>query len=273
MRRSGTGGISTFASYSRRLCVRCRADECRGSEKIYTVRAPWEGRSRGLTQEFEAFALDADAGNAREKSGGDLGGNGLENYGGRCSPMWTRRGEELSWENVILVGADEMNHKKGHHYLTVFVDLQARRVLLAVEGKDAGVWKRFAEELGAIITGIPGRSPMVAIDMSPAYIEGIKGELGQCADRLSISFMWSARWWRRWRQCGAKRRGRTRAPGAVGKDQLVVAQESRSVDRQGRRSLEQLKDKPLVTGLAYAMRLELQQAYAADHRRAGPEPF
>jgi hypothetical protein len=27
------------------------------------------------------------------------------------------------------------------------VDLQAKRVLLAVEGKDEGVWERFAEEL------------------------------------------------------------------------------------------------------------------------------
>ena len=31
--------------------------ECQDCRKIYTVRAPWEGRSRGLTQEFEAFAL------------------------------------------------------------------------------------------------------------------------------------------------------------------------------------------------------------------------
>ena len=31
--------------------------ECQSCRKIYTVRAPWEGRSRWLTQEFEAFAL------------------------------------------------------------------------------------------------------------------------------------------------------------------------------------------------------------------------
>jgi len=41
---------------------------------------------------------------------------------------------------------NEMNRKKGHNYLTVFVDLQARRVLLAVEGKDSGTWERFAEQ-------------------------------------------------------------------------------------------------------------------------------
>jgi hypothetical protein len=36
---------------------------------------------------------------------------------------------EWSGEKVVWVGADEMNRKKGHHYLTVFVDLEAKRVL------------------------------------------------------------------------------------------------------------------------------------------------
>ena len=36
------------------LCPRGECLECR---KVYTVRARWEGRSRGLTQEFEAFTL------------------------------------------------------------------------------------------------------------------------------------------------------------------------------------------------------------------------
>src|SRR5438477_10358444 len=31
--------------------------QCKVCKKVYTVHAPWEGRSRGLTQEFEAFAL------------------------------------------------------------------------------------------------------------------------------------------------------------------------------------------------------------------------
>ena len=31
--------------------------QCQTCRKVYTVRVPWEGRSRGLTQEFEAFAL------------------------------------------------------------------------------------------------------------------------------------------------------------------------------------------------------------------------
>jgi hypothetical protein len=57
-------------------------------------------------------------------------------------------GGDLSWEQVVWVGADEMNRKMGHNYLTVFVDWQAQGGLLAVEGKDAGTGVRFVEELG-----------------------------------------------------------------------------------------------------------------------------
>lgn len=78
---------------------------------------------------------------------------------------------------MIWVGADEMNRKKGHNYLTVFVDLAAKRVLLAVEGKDAGVWERFAEELGRH-NGHPKAITQVAIDMSPAYVKGVRKNFG-----------------------------------------------------------------------------------------------
>jgi transposase len=53
----------------------------------------------------------------------------------------------LSFDTVVWVGADEMNRRKGHNYLTVFADLVAKRVLFATPGKDASVWAAFAAEL------------------------------------------------------------------------------------------------------------------------------
>ena len=70
-----------------------------------------------------------------------------------------------------------MNRKKGHNYLTVFADLAAKRVLLAVEGKDAATWERFAVELGKH-NGHPKAITMVAIDMSPAYQKGVRENFG-----------------------------------------------------------------------------------------------
>jgi transposase len=45
----------------------------------------------------------------------------------------------FSFDNVVWVGADEMNRRKGHNYLTVFADLVDKRVVFAAPGKDASV--------------------------------------------------------------------------------------------------------------------------------------
>jgi len=89
--------------------------ECQSCRKIYTVRAPWEGRSRGLTQEFEAFALTLMREMPVKKAGEILGETDQKLWRAlfaHVDAAW----QDLSWENVIWVGADEMNRKKGHNY-------------------------------------------------------------------------------------------------------------------------------------------------------------
>jgi len=235
--------------------------ECQGCRKVYTVRAPWEGRSRGLTQEFEAFALTLMREMPVKKAGEILGETDQKLWRAlfaHVEAAWA----ELSWENVVWVGADEMNRKKGHNYLTVFVDLVAKRVLLAVEGKDAGTWERFADQL-VKHNGHPKAITQIAIDMSPAYWRGVRENFGNAQivfDKFHVV---------------------SQVVGAVEEVRRKEArQDARAREQLERTSWlwrknperwtageearwEQLKDKPLVTGLAYVMRLELQQAYAA----------
>jgi transposase len=235
--------------------------QCQECQSVFTVRAPWEGRSRGLTQEFEAFALVLMREMPVKKAGEILGETDQKLWRmlfAHVEAAWA----QLSWEDVVWVGADEMNRKKGHNYLTVFVDLAAKRVLLAVEGKDAGTWERFAEQLFAH-NGHPKAITQVAIDMSPAYIKGVRENLANATLTFDKFHVVSQ---------------------VVAAVEEVRRQEVRQ-DAQAREHLEktcwlwrknpegwterevsrweQLKDKPLVTGLAYAMRLELQRAYAA----------
>jgi transposase len=235
--------------------------QCQQCQKVFTVRAPWEGRSRGLTQEFEAFALTLMREMPVNKAAEILRETDQKLWRAlfaHVDAAWA----ELSWENVVWVGADEMNRKKGHHYLTVFVDLEAKRVLLAVEGKDAGTWEQFAAQL-LKHNGHPKAITQVAIDMSPAYIKGVRENFGNAQvvfDKFHVVSQ------------------------VVAAVEEVRRKEARQ-DAQAREQLErtswlwrknpetwtaaeqerwgQLKDKPLVTGLAYAMRLELQRAYAS----------
>lgn len=75
------------------------------------------------------------------------------------------------YSGITKVGLDETSSKKGHHYVTIGVDLEKRRVFEAVEGKDA----KTVEKLGAFLDN--NDSPKTAvrqlsIDMSPAFISG-----------------------------------------------------------------------------------------------------
>jgi transposase len=245
--------------------------QCKECQKVYTVRAPWEGRSRGLTQEFEAFALTLMREMPVKKAGEILGETDHKLWRAlfaHVDAAWS----ELSWENVVWVGADEMNRRKGHNYLTVFADLAAKRVLLAVEGKDAGTWARFAEQLGRH-NGHPKAITQVAIDMSPAYLKGVKENFGNAAivfDKFHVVSQVA-------RAVEEVRRKEARQD-AVAREQLektcwLWRKNPEGWTEQEATRWEQLQDKPLVTGLAYAMRLELQRAYAAGSARVARQRF
>ena len=70
-----------------------------------------------------------------------------------------------------------MNCRKGHHCLTVFADLVARRVVFATEGKDHTTFTRFAEEI-LKHNGHPKAITAVAMDLSKACQKGAREELG-----------------------------------------------------------------------------------------------
>jgi len=235
--------------------------QCRGCKAVFTVKAPWEGRSRGLTQEFEGFALTLIREMPVSKAGEILGETDHKLWRllfAHVNAAWV----DLSWEDVVWVGADEMNRRKGHNYLTVFVDLEARRVLLAVEGKDAGVWERFAEQL-VKHNGHSKAITQVAIDMSPAYIKGVRENFGNATvsfDKFHVVSQVV--------QAVEEVRRKEVRQDAQAREQLektcwLWRKNPEGWNECEARRWEQLKDKPLVTGLAYAMRLELQRIYAA----------
>lgn len=245
--------------------------QCRDCGKVFTVRAPWEGRSPHVTQEFEAFALTLMREMPVAKAGEILGVTDQRLWRmlfAHVDAAW----RDLSWENVVWVGADEMNRRKGHNYLTVFVDLEAKRVLLAVEGKDAGTWKRFAEQLVAH-NGHPKAITQVAIDMSPAYIKGVKENLGNAAlvfDKFHVVSQVLAAVDEVRRNEGQQD---ARAREHLQKTCWLWRKNPEGWTEREASRWEQLKDKPLVTGLAYAMRLELQRAYAAGTARQARSRF
>jgi transposase len=77
---------------------------------------------------------------------------------------------------ITKIGIDETAAKRGHNYISLFVDLDERKVVFAEEGKDAATVKAFSEHLQAH-KGNPEMITEVTCDMSPAFISGVKENL------------------------------------------------------------------------------------------------
>lgn len=241
--------------------IRCALPrgECKNCGTIYQVKAPWEGRSKHFTQEFEGFALTLMREMPVKKAGEILGETDHR--------MWRMlfahvdaAYEQLDMSEVVWIGADEMNRRKGHHYLTVFVDLLARRVIYATEGKDAATWEAFATAL-LQHNGHPKAIQQAAIDMSPAYIRGIKDHLGNASIVFDKFHVVSAVV----KGVEEVRRLEVKTD-PDSKEQLEKTQwiwrknpENWTEKEQGRWT--DLKGQHLATALAYQMRLVLQDIY------------
>ena len=74
---------------------------------------------------------------------------------------------------VKHVGMDETSRRKGHNYVSLFVDLDETRVLFATDGKDASTVDRFKADLIAH-GGDPSAIKEMCCDMSPAFISGVE---------------------------------------------------------------------------------------------------
>jgi transposase len=86
--------------------------------------------------------------------------------------------EEVSHAAIGRVGVDETSLRRGHNYMTLFVDLDEARVLFATEGRDADTFGAFREDLEAH-DGDPDRVWELCMDMSPAYQKGAREHLPQ----------------------------------------------------------------------------------------------
>jgi transposase len=79
---------------------------------------------------------------------------------------------------ISRVAFDETAARRGHDYVSLFVNLDHAQVLFVTDGKDAATVRAFAEDLTEH-GGDPANIAEVCIDMSPAFIKGTTAHLPQ----------------------------------------------------------------------------------------------
>jgi transposase len=84
--------------------------------------------------------------------------------------------DQVDCSGVRRVGMDETSARKGQDYVSIFADLDGRRVVFATEGRSAETLARFAVDL-VEHGGDPEKVTDTSSDMSTAFISGIAAHL------------------------------------------------------------------------------------------------
>jgi transposase len=139
---------------------------------VHKVATPWARGGSGFTLLFEAFMLTLAKAMPIANAARLLGEHDtrlwriIEHY------VW-RAVEKLDLSEVQRIAADETSARRGHDYISLFVDMARRKVVYVADGKDAATVKEFADFLEAH----GGRHEAVtdaSIDMGAAFEAGIK---------------------------------------------------------------------------------------------------
>jgi transposase len=146
-----------------------------GDGKVRQVKTPWEGISSGFTLLFEALILQL----ARAMTVHQIC-ELIDSYDGKIWKMldiYTEMCRDLSdFSGVESVGIDETAARRGHDYVTLFVDLKEKKTLFVTEGRSSETVEAFAHDLERHNSKAENIEK-VSCDMSPAFIKGVEENL------------------------------------------------------------------------------------------------
>ena len=240
--------------------------KCLHCGKVYRVKPPWEGLSKHFSRAFEAFALTLMREMPVKRVGQIMGETDTRLWRMLMSHVEAAYGQ-VSMDEVVCVGVDEMSRAKGHRYVTVFADLINRRVLFATPGKDASTWQEFIKALEEH-NGHRHGITHVAMDMSAAYQKGVRencrnaqvifdkfhviANVNEAVDEVRNLEM---------------RRGDASVRKQLHKTMWIWRKNPQNLTRKEKGRLQRIDQTLLATAKAYQMRLALQEIYTLPLRR------
>lgn len=142
---------------------------------VRQVTPPWSGKLSGFTLLFEAFVLAL----CREMSFSAVArvtGVSVHRVMALCERYVNAAVGAADLSSVQRIAIDETSRAKGHEYVTLFADEQARKVIYVAEGNEAATVAAFVANLHAH-HGKSTQIESVSIDMWPAFIRGVTDHL------------------------------------------------------------------------------------------------
>ncbi|MGC8733253.1 MAG: ISL3 family transposase [Halothiobacillaceae bacterium] len=167
--------------------------------------------------------------------------------------------------DVHAVGVDETSSRRGHDYITLFVDLNARRLLFATPGKDAKAFEKFSKDLHAH-GGSAEAITDVSMDLSPAFQKGAAEHLPNAEitfDRFHLMKLVNE-------AVDDVRKGEVLTQPNLKKTRWLWLKNDCNLKVKQKEKLQALlKDQNLKTAQAYQFRLTFQDIFTIKNRHQG----
>lgn len=164
-----------FETYLRARMPRVQCGGC----GVKPAQAPWARPGSGFTLLFEALVLTMAPHMPVRAVARLLGEHDTRLW--RILHHYVDAAREHRDDSPVReVGVDETASRRGHNYVSLFVDLEKARVLHVAEGRSAATVEEFRRELEEH-GGSGDQIREICCDMSPAFIKGIEEAFPEAA--------------------------------------------------------------------------------------------
>jgi transposase len=165
-----------FFQYEAYLTARVPRVKCPNADcGIKQVSVPWARAGSGFTLLFEALVMALVREMPVKVAAALLGEHDTRIWRVLDHYVQSARAQ-ADYSEVSRVGIDETSARRGQDYISLFFDLDRKRLLFGTNGKGHETVKAFTEDLKAH-SGAPENVTAACIDMSKAFIKGIKEAL------------------------------------------------------------------------------------------------
>ena len=167
----------------------------------------------------------------------------------------------LDLADLRRVAIDETASKRGHSYITLFVDIDRRRVVYIADGKDADTVRQFADHVDTHNSDA-SRIKKVCIDMSGAFIKGVTENLTEAEitfDKFHVMKLIGD-------AVDKVRRDETKSRPELKRSRYLWLKNERNLSSEQSAQLGSLSKTNLKTARAYHLRLAFQDIYKERSR-------
>ena len=224
---------------------------------VRLVAVPWARPGSGFTLLFEAFIMTLVKGMPVAAAARLVGEHDTRLW--RVIQHYVEDAvARMDLADLRRVAIDETAAKRGHNYISLFVDIDSRKVVYATEGKDADTVARFADHVDDHNSDA-SRIKEVCIDMSAAYVKGVEYNLTEAEitfDKFhAVKLVNDA--------VDQVRRAESRERPELKHSRYLWLKNERHLSVEQLTTLAELTRMHLKTARAYRLRLAFQEMYDA----------